>query len=398
MKVLLKQEQQINLPITSVAVGKEIKNAKDKIVLAKETIKKTDIGEPFRKKGLKSLGQNISAESYIVPQKGGDYFNKEKVRVEGNYEVALISSFEELGFDTKDLKIVNPKLNIWFDKAPIERIPASISLSDLVKNIRARVSITLQWSGQTYRGGDRWEYEDWADTYTFEGNYEQISAEVERVTEELVKIHGYLSDWYEGKRNHFTVGYAVIKNIAILEKRRGIEDWKGMSALRSWVKNDGLILRALKNAMLQIISQAISQSQNVFNNTIINYQNTIVGKLNEYNTYLAQVSSSIREIAIKTKDDSLAKLTSNLSQSFKLIDESQKYLNDALLILSSVMNELKNIYAMLQNVKVEQIPDMETTELIKNIKNSVSYIQEQINKKLSDLESAIQQIAQAIGV
>jgi hypothetical protein len=397
MKVLLKQEQQINLPITSVAVGKEIKDAKDKIILAKETIKKTDIGEPFRKKGLKSLGQNMAAESYIVPSKGGDYFNKEKVRVEGNYEIALISSFKELGFDTTDLESVNAKLNIWFDKAPIERIPASISLSNLVKNIRARVSITLQWCGNADVGGGRWDWREWADTYTFEGNYEQISNEVERVTEELVKINGYLSDWYEGKRNHFTLGYADRRTVAIMERRSGIADWQGMSSLRAWVKNNGLILRALKNAMLQIISQAISQSQDVFNNTITNYQNTIVGKLNEYNTYLTQVASSIREIAIKTKDDSLAKLTSSLSQSFKLIDESQKYLNDALSILSDIMNELKNIYAMLRNVKVEQIPDMETTELIKNIKNSVSYMQEQINKKLSDLEDAIKQIAQAIG-
>jgi len=390
MKVLLRQEQK-TLPITSVTVGKEIKDAKDKIVLAKETIKKTDIGEPFRKKGLKSLGQNISAESYIVPPKGGDYFNKEKVRVEGNYEIALISSFKELGFDTTDLEAVNPKLNIWFDKAPIERIPASISLSDLVRNIRAKVTAPITWHA---------EGESWGDTYVFEGNYEQISNEIQRLSNELSYLRELFSKWFE--RSDFiripSMGYTNRRENRDIFCKGHSRGWQGMNSLRFWVENNGIIINALKNAMLQIISQAISQSQSVFDNTITNYQNTIIGKLNEYNTYLTQVASSIREISIKTKDDSLAKLTSNLSQSFKLIDESQKYLNDALLILSNIMNELKNIYAMLQNVKVEQIPDMETTELIKNIKNSVSYMQEQINKKLSDLESAIKQIAQAIGV
>ena len=404
---------------TETPVGKKIKEAKDKIVVAKDTIKTTPIKEPFLKlkTKFKGLAQAPASEGYITPTQGKDYFNIQKIKVEGSYESALLTSLKEIGFDISDIRDINPKLNVNFDKAPeikiditIPKVTGTIDFLSLIKNITAQVSLTLEWGGDTKERG--WNYEDWADTYTFNGNYEQISAEVERVTEELVKINDYLSQWYENVRNHFTIGYQNKRHVAIIEKKQG-HNWMGISTLRKWVKNNGLILRALKNALLNIISQAISNYNSKFTTTIndvnkiiddinrkviIDKQNKISKTISDYNSYLVNVANSLRDIIIKTRDDSLAKLTTNLSQSFKLLDESQKSLIDALNILTNLLNSLKEIYAMIQKVKISEIPDMDTQQLISKIKESISYTQTQIETKLANLEKAIGDIAKAVGV
>jgi len=408
-------------PVTETPVGKKIKEAKDKIVVAKDTIKTTPIKEPFLKlkTQFKGLAQAPEYEAYIVPTQGNNYFNKEKVRVEGNYELALLDTLGKVGFDVSGIKEINQKLNVNFDKAPDVKIDITIpkitsptiDFLTLVKSITATVQVTLEWSGQADVGG-KWQMHTWADTYTFTGNYEQIGKEIERVSNELIALKDYFSHWYERKRNHFTLGYQTKYTVAIMERGQ-TDDWKGMTTLRFWVWNNGKIIKVLKDALLEIVTKAVSTIGTRYTNTIAEInkiiddintrvipskQNEITKKINDYNSYLTKVATEIRNIVIKTRDDSLAKLTSSLTTAFSLLDESQQNLIDALNLLVSLLNSLKEIYALVSKIDVSQVPDMDVQELINKIKSSITNLQTNIEKKLSDLETAITQIAQAVGV
>jgi len=332
------------IPITKTGLGSKIGETLQKIVTAQNTIRTSDINKPFRKLrgSLKGLGQG-GAETYITPKIGGtprpNYFSGQKLKIDANYELALIHDFQEIGLDTSDLEAVQDLLKIRFDDLPLSYIENNIR--DIgygrMEKVRMRLLNTYRAYIRPYRGSGTEEV--WVKF--FKDNEKRM--------------------WGGWGLDSSKIRECIGRFLSDLQKRINFLDSMGLLSVGRRKLND------------------------------------ILGKLRQYSAYLnTQVLPTIKELAVKTRDNSLINLTTNLKNAMSTLEGATETAYQSLQIATELFNSLKQIYSELAEIPLDQIEETDAPQMINNILAKIKEWKTLVEEKLPALEKAITEISELL--